>query len=408
MEIDVNTKKKITIVANFCDYGEERTNNRFNYLAQMLVDNGYDVELVTSTFSHREKKQRSVTVDNNGYKSTIIYEPSYHKNVSIKRFKSHYIWGRNVIKYLESAEKPDLIYCAVPSIDGPLAVSRYCKKNHIPFVIDVQDLWPEAFQMVLHIPIISSLIFLPFKWRVNKIYSSADAVVAVSETYARRALSVNEKDKSGCVVYLGTDLSRFDESCASAERISDGKLRLAYCGTLGSSYDLTSVFDAMAILKNDGIENLQFVVMGSGPLQEKFEQYAKEKELDVVFTGKLPYPEMCARLASCDIAVNCISKGAAQSIINKHGDYLASGLPIISTQECFEFRNLIDEYNCGINCDSESREQISEAIKELISCEKRLQLGKNARRVAEEKFDRGVTYPDIVNLIRKIEQEHRS
>lgn len=401
-------RKRIMIIANFCDYGEERTNNRFNYLAQMLSDNGYDVELVTSTFSHREKKQRSVTADNNGYKSTIIYEPSYHKNVSIKRFRSHYVWGRNIVKYLKSAEKPDLIYCAVPSIDGPLAVSRYCKKNRIPFVIDVQDLWPEAFQMVLHIPIISSLIFLPFKWRVNKIYSSADAVVAVSETYARRALSVNKKDKDGCIVYLGTDLSRFDANCADAEKISDGKLHLAYCGTLGSSYDLTSVFDAMALLKKNGVPNLQFVIMGSGPLQEKFEQYAREKEVDVVFTGKLPYSEMCARLASCDIAVNCISKGSAGSIINKHADYSAAGLPVINTQECYEFRNLIDQYNCGINCDSESREQISEAIMELTSPEKRLQLGKNARRVAEERFDRRVTYPDIVSLIKKIEQEHSS
>ena len=42
---------------------------------------------------------------------------------------------------------------------------------------------------------------------------------------------------------------------------------------------------------------------------------------------------MVGMLGVCDIAVNSISKGAAQSIINKHGDYAAAGLPVVNTQE---------------------------------------------------------------------------
>lgn len=55
------------------------------------------------------------------------------------------------------------------------------------------------------------------------------------------------------------------------------------------------------------------------------------------------YPEMCGRLVACYIAVNPITHGAAQSIINKHGDYAASGLPVVNTQECEEYRNLVGE-----------------------------------------------------------------
>lgn len=40
---------------------------------------------------------------------------------------------------------------------------------------------------------------------------------------------------------------------------------------------------------------------------------------------------MITYLANADIAVNPISKGLAQSIINKHSDYVASGLPVVST-----------------------------------------------------------------------------
>ena len=410
MEKNVDTvKKRVIIVANFCDYGNERTNNRFNYIAALLAENGYDVELVTSTFCHREKRQRSVTTDSNAYKSTIIYEPTYKKNVSLKRFLSHYVWGRGVAKYLKTVEKPDLIYCAVPSIDAPYEVAKYCKRNNVPFVIDVQDLWPEAFQMALNIPIVSDILFFPFKHRIDKVYRAADAVVAVSETYAARALKVNKKAVESCVVYLGTRLEDFDGYCSSTERGDpDGKIRLAYCGTLGSSYDLTSVFDAMSILKDKGIDNIHFRVVGSGPFQERFEQYAKSKDIDVVFTGKLPYADMCRELFSCDIAINAIAKGAPQSIINKHGDYFAAGMPTVSTQECEEYRALLDTFNCGINCDSESAEQIATAIEALMSEEKRLEMGRCARRLAEERFDRKNTYPLIVKLIDKLQKEHSS
>ena len=56
--------------------------------------------------------------------------------------------------------------------------------------------------------------------------------------------------------------------------------------------------------------------MGSGPLKYEFEKYAKENKVNVEFTGRLNYEEMVGRLVSCEIAVNPISNGAAQSIIN--------------------------------------------------------------------------------------------
>ena len=54
-EENIMPSKKVTIVAHFCDYANENTNNRFNYLASMLYRKGYDVELITSSFCHRNK-----------------------------------------------------------------------------------------------------------------------------------------------------------------------------------------------------------------------------------------------------------------------------------------------------------------------------------------------------------------
>lgn len=215
-------------------------------------------------------------------------------------------------------------------------------------------------------------------------------------------LEVNGKVEDGQVVFLGTELGKFDETFVNNkfQGKPDDEIWIAYAGTLGHSYDLTSVFDALEILKSKGVKNLKFLVMGDGPLKEKFEEYSKAKKINTEFTGRLPYAEMVGMLGVCDISVNPISKGAAQSIINKHGDYAAAGLPVINTQENEEYRSLVSKYNCGINCSVESPIEIANAIKKLILDEDlRQQMGKNSRILAEAKFDRDKTYKDIVKLL---------
>ena len=73
------------------------------------------------------------------------------------------------------------MYCAIPSLSGPYKIAEYCEKNNIRFIIDVQDLWPEAFQMVLNIPVISDVVFAPFTILANGIYKRADAICIVKE-----------------------------------------------------------------------------------------------------------------------------------------------------------------------------------------------------------------------------------
>lgn len=78
-----------------------------------------------------------------------------------------------------------------------------------------------------------------------------------------------------------------------------------------------------------------------GGERERLEGVAKEQGLDVTFTGDLPYPKMVATLCECDFAVNPIRRGAA-SIINKVGDYAAAALAVVNTQECEEYRALLE------------------------------------------------------------------
>lgn len=241
----------ILIIANFTRNFSKTDNGRFLYLAKMLARD-HSVEIVTADFSHGAKQKRApITVDY-PFKITLLHEPEYKKNISLRRFYSHFMWGRNVKKYLETIKKPDVIYCAVPSLTGPNFVAKYCKKNNIRFVIDIQDLWPEQFQLAFNVPILSSIAFSPFHQIANSIYKNADSICAVSETYVNRALRVNKKVKEGTTVFLGTKLETFDAFANEEPLINkenSDEIWLAYCGLLGNSYDLITVFDALDLLK---------------------------------------------------------------------------------------------------------------------------------------------------------------
>ncbi len=385
----------IVIAANFCRDFSPTDNGRFLYLAKMLSEN-HEVEIVTSDFYHATKKFREELKVKWPFKITYIHELGYKKNVDINRLLSHYILGKNFLKYLKRRKKPDVIYCAVPSLDFADAARKYCKKNGVKFIIDIQDLWPEAFKMAFNIPVLSDVIFAPMQLKANKIYKAADHIVAVSKTYAERAKQVN-KTADTTVVLLGTEMKEFDSYiCKGA--IDDNKIKIAYIGSLSNSYDIENVIRAIDKLPDKN--NIKFIVMGDGVLKQRFEEFAKQFSLDIEFTGRLDYPQMVERLCKCDIAVNPIVKGSAGSVINKVGDYAMAALPVINTQECKEYRNLIEEYGAGINCECGNADDISNAI--LTLCENnelRKKMGEGNRKMAIEKFDRAKTYGNIVRVI---------
>lgn len=401
----MNNLKDILFITHFTQVPGEPGNSRFHCIAERINKENANIEVITTSFSHRTKTPRNVTDEQKNslsYKLTLLYEPGYFNNVSVKRLYSHYIMGKSLKEYLNNRKKPDVIYCSVPSLSVAKVAANYAKKNNIKFIIDIQDLWPEAFRMVFNIPIISDMIFYPMRKKADFIYSTADEIIAVSQTYAERALKVNKKCKKANVVFLGTELAYFDR-LAEENKIENKpyeEIWLAYIGTLGHSYDLCCVIDALSLIKNK--YNVKFIVMGDGPLRTKFKKYAEEQGINVHFTGRLDYGKMVGILSSCDIAVNPIVKGSAGSIINKHGDYAAAGLPVLNTQECLEYRQLLLEYNAGLNCENNNPADLAEKLSYLCeNADLRKVMGQNSRKLAEDKFDRERNYRKILNVLCK-------
>ena len=398
---------KVAVITMGVKLDGEKGYTRFRYLCEFLVKKGYEVDLITTTLQHWEKKQRDLeSVDQKSYPFGIkfIYEPGYRKNIDLRRVRSHKIAAENLRKLLEKEGDYDLIYAEIPPNDVALAAAEYAHRNKIPFVADVNDLWPEAMRMVFDIPIVSDLLFYPLKRDAEKVYSLTSGVIGTSDEYRDRPFLNQKRDVLKETVYVGNEISVFDreaEQHADEVQKEEGTFWVTYAGTIGTSYDIRTMVLAAEELMKQGKTKIRFQILGDGPTRELLENLAKERKIqNVKFTGYVPYEQMAAYLVKSDVLINSFVRKAPQSIVTKIGDYLAAGKPMINTCMSPEFRKKVEQDGFGINIEPEDVRELVNAVEWMYENEaERNDMGNRARKIAEEQFDRPVSYGKIEAMI---------
>lgn len=400
--------KKIAIVTLAIALEGEKGYSRFRSLAEILSKE-YSVDIITSSFQHWEKKQRDTDKlirDNRDkpYGLKFAFEPGYKKNVDFKRIYSHKIAVKNVLKILDSTQY-DLIYCIIPDNNMAANVAKYAKVNEIKLIIDVEDLWPEAMQMVLHLPkLIDSIVFRSFRKDAKRAYEVADGVIGTSDEYRDIPCTKYGIDiKNRKTVYVGCDLIDYDlgvEEFFNEISKEANEFWVTYAGNLGSSYDIPTLIKAAQKVYAEGNQNIKIKILGGGPLEEHFKGMREEKPCNVDFIGYTPYRKMAAYLSKSDVTINSFVRKAPQSIVTKIGDYLAAGKPMINTCSSREFRDKVENDGFGVNVIAEDSDKLADVIMRFyndpLMCK---QMGNIARRIAEEQFDRKQSYLIIRNMI---------
>ena len=407
---------RVAIIACAVGLPGEKGYSRFPYLSNLLCNKGYTVDLYTSTFNHWEKAQRDENKvreiqENVPYKIILAHEPGYKKNIDIRRIFSHRRLAKNIVQSLERNHKKtpyDLLYVIIPDNRLAADVVRFGKENEICTIVDIEDLWPEGMEQMFHIPkIVGSVLFASLIRNAKTAYHYADAYVGTSDEFRDEPLKYGEgKEKDRITVYVGCDLHIFDKGVSRySDTIEKGEEEfwIIYTGTLGSSYDIGTLVKAAQDIKKKGYSNIKFKILGNGPLKEQFESMARKSPCEVEFLGYVQYEKMAAYLSKSDVTINSFIKAAPQSIVNKVGDYLAAGKPMINTLSSPEFKRKVETEKFGINVEAENETALSEAILQLYK--DRFNYKKfciNARKTAEYQFDRTTSYQRIAELIEKV------
>lgn len=420
MSADSHTpRQRIAVVTMGVKLGNEtRGYTRFRAIAETLVKCGYDVDLITSSFQHWDKAQRNVddpAYTGLPYQIVFINEPGYQKNLDLGRIKSHRVAAKHLREHFRANEgRYALIYSEIPPNDVARVCAEEAQRQNIPYVADINDLWPEAMRMVIDIPVVSDIAFYPFSRDAHVVYELLDGAIGTSDEYAARPAKDRIAPYPHETVYVGNNLGEFDagKKAHSKEITKPAReIWITYAGTLGASYDLETLIRAGAELEKRRLQiapNKNYLparikILGDGPDHKKLEQVAKDTNAPVDFLGYCDYGTMAAWLCKSDIVVNSLKKDAAQSIVTKIGDYLASGHPIVNTGSSQEFRNKIEHDGIGVNVEAENVNELADALENLIrNPSLRKIMGTRCRYVAEKEFNQPVSYMRIVKLIHSL------
>lgn len=405
-----NEGKRIAVVTQGVKLGDEvRGYTRFRKIAEMLAEAGFQVDLITSSFQHWDKAHRDVhrgCYRNLPYDIVFVGEPGYSRNLDLQRIRSHKQLAKCLRAHFDANPgRYSLVYSEIPPNDMALVCAQFAHEQGIPYVADINDLWPEAMRMVVDVPVLSDIAFSGFARDAHEVYNLLDAAVGTSDEYALRPAKDRTSPYRHITVYVGNDLSTFDEGVrryADAIEKPSGEVWATYAGTLGKSYDIETLVAAAAALQ--GFQPpVRVKVLGDGPDRPRLEALASELDAPVDFLGYQDYAHMAAYLSKSDITVNSLVKAAPQSIVTKIGDYLASGLPMVNTGSSPEMRKKVESDGFGINVDAQDVYQLAWALHRLAAdAPLRGEMGVRARQVAEAQFDQDRSYLAIVKLVESL------
>ena len=386
---------------------------RSGWICDALLESGNNVELWIPEFDHlthrhffgfskREKLKKNFYVQ---YLKGI----GYPKDTSFKRLLHHKFLAKEFKKISASREKlPDIIITQIPCLELAEAAINFAKKNNIPSVVDVRDLWPDIYKRILpkNLKWIYKILFIKEIKRLKFILNECTDIISISDSYLKWAkINSGRKINNDNIFYIGyfVELEKKLKTnnwnnFLQKKGVPLDKKYIIFSGTFCESYDLNPLIEASKYLRNNSSYDYHFLIAGKGNLSNKLlEKLFNNK--DITLLGWLNKGDLSFCLSNAFAGLAPYSKGALMSLPNKFFEYLAYGLPIISSLEG-EMNEIINSKKLGINFEAGSGKSLG---KQIVNLEKLLNkdLDYKKRIKAEFKinFDGKKIYKDLAQYI---------
>lgn len=357
---------------------EGHRRERYWLMAEALAAAGHEVIYFTGDFSHVTKCRRKEVVSGNPSISIVMLPTRpYHRNVGLARLLSHRAYAREWMRAAISLgiKSPSVIISSFPTISAASAAVDIGRRFEAKVVIDIQDAWPQTFERLAPQGMrwLAKLLLWPLHAKAGRIFKEADWVTGTSERY-RELVGRSDYYRA----YLGIDL----ESAlpAKSQRDAQSRIRIAYAGNLGRTYDLKTAVKAV-----EGNPDFELEVAGFGNFATTCSR--------VRFRGMLSSGELQKMLDGCDVGLIPMRADSWVGLPNKLFDYSASGLAVVSSL-AGETEELIGKYRCGATYRPGDSVSLASAVRQAMA----LKIG-GSRMMCEAEFSAKVIYADYVRML---------
>ena len=315
------------------------------------------------------------------------------------RFRESYSFGKQCYRYIVNNYKNiDVIYANTWPLPAQYYTARAAKKINIPFVIHVQDVYPESLSQKL--PFGSSLLnklLLPFDEYVLK---NANKIIAISKKMNDYLAKTRTLGKEKIVtVFNWQDESAFISQKTFKNDNNQQPFTFMYLGNIGPVAGVDLLVDAFI---KSGLSTCKLIIAGSGSMKAAVEEQAKHYNCTIEFCdvpdGKVPEIQNRA-----DVLLLPIKKGAAlSSVPSKLPAYMFSSKPVIAcVDNKSDTADAIREADCGWIVPPDSVDDLAQMMRDVagkhlnVLCEK----GRNGFDYAMLHFSKNENLPKILKII---------
>jgi glycosyltransferase involved in cell wall biosynthesis len=306
----------------------------------------------------------------------------------------------------------DIVFAtSTPLTAGIPGIRMKFARRKKPFVFEVRDLWPELPKAmgVVKNPIILWMMSV-LEWLS---YRCADGCIGLAPGIVEGIRKRSKKNNSIAMVPNGCDLDLFipgDRPQLVLEGIKPNDFVAAFTGAHGLANGLNAVLDATHVLKKRNVTAIKIALIGDGNQKDKLKVRAAKDGLDnVLFYDPIQKKKLREITGSIDVGMQILANIPAfyyGTSPNKFFDYISAGRPVLVNYPGWQ-AELVNKHQCGIAVPPDDPEKFADALMELSSSkDKRIQMGQNARKLAEKEFSRDVLANQWVDFVEEVYKKY--
>ena len=290
-------------------------------------------------------------------------------------------------------EKPDVIWGISTPLTAAWAAAQVARRRRVPWVFEVQDLWP-AFPIAMG-AVPTALARQQLYHMEKRLYQSASHILPLSPDMARYVTDLGIPPEKITTVLNGTDL----ELAARATPEAVAKLRQAqglagkrvilYAGTFGRANDmptLVAAAEAMAAVGSDAV----WLFLGHGYFEPLVAAAAARWPGRIRLVGGQARHEVFAWFALASVSVVSF---LGLPVLDSNSpaklyDSLAVGTPVVVTNAGWT-KILVEQHACGWYVPAGNALALVARLREVLNNPAQLAAaGINGKALAAREFDR--------------------
>jgi glycosyltransferase involved in cell wall biosynthesis len=363
-------------------------------IGKLLAEKDHHLTVITGSVSYltgTEKETGGTSTNPNGMRVIAVNAgKGTHRN-AITRVLGFFQFM--IGSYLKGVNLPDvdIVWGTSPNLFQAYSAYRVAKAKHVPFVLEIRDLWPD---FAIGMGVLKNSVLIWSSRLLEKfLYRKADRIVVNSPGFIKHIQKVS--GKTAMLIPNGADTAMFDlpDQAGAMIRKEIGlkadEFIVMYTGAHGPANDLTTVLKAAGQLKSH--PEVKFVLIGSGKEKKQLVRYAESNSLsNVLFLDPVAKSKIGNYMQAADAGLAILKNIPmfTTTYPNKVFDFMAAGKPVLC-QINGVIRKVVEEHQCGLFVNPGSPEALASAVLELAADPERGKLmGINGKRAIQEVFSR--------------------